>query len=184
MNVFSANSLNLFLKSKKDFYEVYVLKIPSLYLENYAQSGKNLHAVLSYKLKGQNIKKFENVLNEKEKKYLKNALENEVLKLKPINVEHSFLVRIENFWLVGRFDAVFRDEEKIIVVDWKTGKIPGGNDMQTLVYLYCASKLYKEKNVCVTYFSLSDGSTKTFDNIENCEQLILNVIKKIEKHLK
>lgn len=185
IKTFSANSLNLFLKSKDEFYKAFVLKIPSLYMENYAKSGKKLHALISYKLRGLDVKKIKNTLSDKEKIYWDNIYENEIFKLNTIAVEQSFLVKIDNYWLTGRFDAIFENNEKILVYDWKTGKIPGEDDLQTLVYLYCASKLYKTDNLCVTYVSLADKSEKTFNfkGLEPCSTRILDLIKSINSYI-
>lgn len=83
------------------------------------------------------------------------------------------------FYLTGRFDAVLYCDNKnndaannatdtikaprVEIYDWKMVNIPENpeSDIQSLVYLYSASKLYKSKNVSITYVSLTKNESVT-----------------------
>ena len=54
------------------------------------------------------------------------------------------------------------------------------SDIQTVVYLYAASKLYKTENVSITYVSLTKNESKTvsFDPEFNYLSRISGIVKK------
>lgn len=93
----------------------------------------------------------------------------------------------EKFYLTGRFDALLRRNStlgKIQIFDWKMVNIPREPefDIQTIVYLYAASKLYKTENVSVTYVSLSKDESVTVNFNPEFDYLsrISGIIKKAE----
>ncbi len=65
------------------------------------------------------------------------------------------------FYLTGRFDAALIKENSVEIYDWKTLNTPKDpeNDIQTIVYLYAASKLYKTKNISIKYISLTKNES-------------------------
>ncbi len=101
-----------------------------------------------------------------------------------IQIEQPFLIRCtppdtknpqaarvlgNTFYLTGRFDAVLQTmpdknlphadencQNTIQIYDWKTQNLPKNpeDDIQTIVYLYAASKLYKTQDISITYIAL------------------------------
>lgn len=191
MNTFSVNSLKLLGKSTEEFINKYILHLDFLSYNQSAKSGERLHAMISYYLKGFDITKLANSLNKDEKEILEKSLSLDIFKEKEkfIKSEESFLVKYcKNdliFYLSGRFDAIFKDGEKFIIYDWKSKNIPQNpqDDLQSIVYLYCASKIFNTKNIAIKYISLENQQiTQTNFEDENAYlERIFNIVKKLPK---
>ena len=66
----------------------------------------------------------------------------------PGGIEVPFETVIAGVLLRGRIDAVYQEGDKYVVVDWKTGKVKSGNDLeaaaiQLAMYRLAYSKLYQ-----------------------------------------
>ena len=174
MNTFSVNSLKLLDKSTEEFINKYILHLDFISYNQNAKSGERLHAMISYYLKGFDITKLANSLNKDEKEILEKSLSLDIFKEKEkfIKSEESFLIKCCKddliFYLSGRFDAIFKDEEKYTIYDWKLKNIPQNpkDDLQSIVYLYCASKIFNTKNIAIKYISLETQQIAEIDFIE------------------
>ena len=107
-------------------------------------------------------------------------------------IEQPFLIKCTTdimpvFYLTGRFDAVLIKEDKVQIYDWKTLNLPKNpeNDIQTIVYLYCASKLYKSyetQNISITYISLTKNESieikynNTYGYFEKITSLVSKIL--------
>ena len=191
MNTFSVNSLKLLDKSTEEFINKYILHLDFLSYNQNAKSGERLHAMISYYLKGFDITKLANSLNKDEKEILEKSLSLDIFKEKEkfIKSEETFLIKCCKddliFYLSGRFDAIFKDGEKFIIYDWKSKNIPQNpqDDLQSIVYLYCASKIFNTKNIAIKYISLENQQiTQTNFEDENAYlERIFNIVKKLPK---
>ena len=191
MNTFSVNSLKLLDKSTEEFINKYILHLDFLSYNQNAKSGERLHAMISYYLKGFDITKLTNSLNKDEKESLEKSLSLDIFKEKEkfIKSEESFLIKCCKddliFYLSGRFDAIFKDEEKYTIYDWKLKNIPQNpkDDLQSIVYLYCASKIFNTKNIAIKYISLETQQIAEIDFIDEKAYLdkIFNIIEKLPK---
>ena len=191
MNTFSVNSLKLLDKSTEEFINKYILHLDFLSYNQNAKSGERLHAMISYYLKGFDITKLTNSLNKDEKEILEKSLSLDIFKEKEkfIKSEESFLIKCCKddliFYLSGRFDAIFKDEEKYTIYDWKLKNIPQNpkDDLQSIVYLYCASKIFNTKNIAIKYISLETQQIAEIDFIDEKAYLdkIFNIIEKLPK---
>ncbi len=191
MNTFSVNSLKLLDKSTEEFINKYILHLDFLSYNQNAKSGERLHAMISYYLKGFDITKLANSLNKDEKEILEKSLSLDIFKEKEkfIKSEESFLIKCCKddliFYLSGRFDAIFKDEEKYTIYDWKLKNIPQNpkDDLQSIVYLYCASKIFNTKNIAIKYISLETQQIAEIDFIDEKAYLdkIFNIIEKLPK---
>ena len=191
MNTFSVNSLKLLDKSTEEFINKYILHLDFISYNQNAKSGERLHAMISYYLKGFDITKLANSLNKDEKEILEKSLSLDIFKEKEkfIKSEESFLIKCCKddliFYLSGRFDAIFKDEEKFIIYDWKLKNIPQNpkEDLQSIVYLYCASKIFNTKNIAIKYISLETQQIAEIDFIDEKAYLdkIFNIIEKLPK---
>lgn len=54
--------------------------------------------------------------------------------LKPLEVEWDFDIKIANRFIKGRVDAVFKIDDSILIIDWKTGKKENSNPLQLAIY--------------------------------------------------
>ncbi len=171
-DTFSANSLKILEKSTEEFRLKY---IENLYLtpdSSQTKAGQNLHNFLCFYFKNFDTSKIEAAFNKEDKDFINGIKEfNAIKTLKSAHAKHieqPFLIKCipENFccfYLTGRFDAVLTNGGEIKIYDWKTASLPKNpeNDLQTVVYLYAASKLYGTENISIEYVSLTkNGSVK------------------------
>ncbi len=191
MNTFSVNSLKLLDKNIEDFINKYILHLEFLSSNQSSKRGERLHAMISYYLKNFDITKILNSLNQDEKEILEKTLTLDIFKEKEkfIKSEETFLIKCCKddliFYLSGRFDAIFKDGEKFIIYDWKSKNIPQNpqDDLQSIVYLYCASKIFNTINIAIKYISLENQQiTQTNFEDENAYlERIFNIVKKLPK---
>ncbi len=148
------------------------LEIPSN--TEFSDIGKEIHALINYKLKGFDITKQLRTLNSPENKELYHLWQNFV-DFKTDKVEKSeFTFTIpfsEKIKLTGRVDAIRKCENNYEILDWKTGSSQNINpekDMQTVMYLYCIYNLLRCQglaadtvNLLLTYVFLKEKKTVT-----------------------
>ena len=150
--------------------------------------GQIFHSLICMYLKNFEISKMISNLNSKEK----NIWTNIEKKLNPIKnnfieYEFPFLIKckLNNkfYYLTGRFDAVYKENNEYIIWDWKTLNLPKNpnEDLQSIVYLYCLSKIYQTTNIKMRYFSLEklEFIDISFENIEKYQTRIENIVSKI-----
>ena len=161
IDTFSAHSLKILNKSLQEFEDKFIYGLSLFKKDNRAILGQNFHNLICAFLKNFDTAKIQMELNEKELSIwnnLKNSLEDK--KDKFIKTEYSFLIKCELekdfYYLTGRFDAIYKDENEYIIYDWKTLNLPKTpeEDLQSIVYLYCASKIFNTKNIKVRYLSI------------------------------
>ena len=191
MNTFSVNSLKLLDKNIEDFINKYILHLEFLSSNQSSKRGERLHAMISYYLKNFDITKILNSLNQDEKEILEKTLTLDIFKEKEkfIKSEETFLIKCCKddliFYLSGRFDAILKDGEKFIIYDWKSKNIPQNpqDDLQSIVYLYCASKIFNTKNIAIKYISLENQQiTQTnFEDENTYLERIFYIVKKLPK---
>lgn len=150
--IFTINMLKTASKCLVKYDMLYNKKIRLPEYNNAAKTGSRLHSLINYYFKGQNIEKLLPLLNDDEERLWKSFLA--LKKATPKESEYTFLVKFDEVWLSGRMDAVFCENGKIIVVDWKTGDFKHDEDemFQTMFYLYAASEIFI-KNATVSDYS-------------------------------
>lgn len=150
-NVFTHDHFNTWQLCPKRYYFKYFKKINWPDFSRDYELGKKIHALIDYHLRGLETN---HLLKDESDEILKcwNLIKNNpILDKKLIKTEWSFNSRIvdsEN-WLIGRIDAIFYDREnqKYIIVDWKTGKYVPKNietNFQHKVYLYALYNSQKD----------------------------------------
>lgn len=179
MNTFSVNSLKLLEKNEQEFIDKYILRLDFLNKNEPAKMGERLHGFICYYLRGFNMDKIYNSLEQKEKEMLQNVLKLDIFnqKEKFIKTEESFLVKVRgdkfNFYLTGRFDAIYKDNDGYIIFDWKSKNIPQNpqEELQSVVYLYCASEIFNTQNIKIQYLSLEKQTSTTVELKDKNEYL-------------
>ena len=142
----SPNMINVFKECPQKFYYSYVEQISSPVLDKNFRTGKDIHALASYYLKGQDISKFESVLSEEELALWKKLKSSNYFRFDIIGVEQSMMAPLGDFWLSGRLDAIVKNNGDYYILDYKTGEVDG--DMvynpQTMVYLIMCDEWLKD----------------------------------------
>lgn len=163
MNTFSTNSLKILDKSLEDFERKYIFKLDFFGTKNEAaKRGEALHSIIFYYLSGFDTKKIETALLNEEKELFEKFKKHFEAKKEILKLEETFLTK-ENyngltFYLTGRFDAVFKENDEIVIYDWKSKNVPKNakDDLQTVVYLMCAKEIFNSENVSICYFALEN----------------------------
>ncbi len=156
-NTFSANMIKVFDECPQKYYLIYEKGISLPQDKTPAKEGENIHALISYYLKGYNIDKLINVLNEKEKALWQNFLELKFTQKDVEACEKSFNYNFDGLnWLTGRIDAIIKEENTFVIYDWKTGKIPSNPEEspQTIIYLFSIFAKLKQQNKINNYNDL------------------------------
>ena len=187
IDTFSANSLKVLDRSLEEFKQKYLFNLSLLKKDNRAILGQKFHSLICYFINGFDVSKMVLELNEKEIKIWQN-LEN-ILKDKKQNFIHTefpFLIKEKlndkNYYLTGRYDAIYKENENYIIYDWKTLNLPTypDEDLQSVVYLYCASKIFKTDKIKMRYLSIEklESIDVKFLNIEiykkRIDEIVLN----------
>lgn len=180
MPIYSPQMLNTYTECPAKYYFRYIKNINIPQLDNTFILGKNIHALASYHLKGQDISLF--TLSEKEQEMWNTLLMLKYFKYKTIQVESNISCKINNIWIGGRIDALVKNEnDEYYILDYKTGQIPKTPeyDFQTIIYLLCCDLLIKNyRSLNFVYLNLKTGEEK---NIRLTEQLKHKYIEKIEE---
>lgn len=192
MDTFSVNSLKILNNSIGDFEKKYINKTEFISKTAEAKLGERFHGLICYYLKNFNIEKYENALSEEEKiiwtKVKNSSIVQAAKEAQKKYVEQPFYVKEQlsdkEFYLTGRFDAVIKNGEDYIILDWKTKNLPKNPefDIQTMVYTFCASKLFKTKKIKMVYYSLEMGLNIEVDYREEYSDKIKEIVKKADPY--
>jgi DNA helicase-2/ATP-dependent DNA helicase PcrA len=106
--------------------------------------------------------------------------------LQPIDVEVGFETMIDATLIRGRIDAVYKvEDDHYEVVDWKTGKVKSGDDLQSAsiqlaMYRLAYAKLKNVpiENISAAFHYVIDNQTvKPADILD--EQGLINLVSKV-----
>ncbi len=186
-DTFSSNSLKILDKSLEEFENKYIYNLSVYKKDKRAILGQKFHSLLCAYINNVPIKKLLLDLNDNEKN-IWDKLINIIKDKKPYfcYAEYPFLVK-ENlgnkfYYLTGRMDAISKENDIYTIYDWKTLNLPAQpeDDLQTVVYLYCASKIFQTEKIKMKYFSIEKLNFTEIDfyNSEKYKKRIDEIIKK------
>lgn len=189
IDTFSAHSLKILDKSIDEFKNKFIYNLSLFKKDSRAILGQKFHTLICYYINNFDISNVVKELNKQEQIIWKN-LEN-ILKDKKSNFiysEYPFLIKDElnnwNYYLTGRYDAIYKENDEYIIYDWKTLNIPKNpkDDLQSIVYLYCANKIFKTKKIKMRYLSIEklDFVDIEFENNEKYKNRIDSIILKLK----
>ena len=152
----SPNMLKTFELCPRKFYLRYVKNISMPVNDDIFEFGKNIHALASYYLRGENIDKMESSLTQREAfvwNYLKGI---KYFAYQVVNTEYNLSLKLGDTFFGGRLDALVKDGDTFFILDYKTGAAPKNAkyDYQTMIYLLAVSKFFKTHNVSFIYLDL------------------------------
>ncbi len=183
--LYSPNMLKTFDKCPEKYFFKYIKNISMPVNENIFTFGKNIHALASYYLKGENIEQMEKSLTQKEHEvwnYLKNT---EYFRFECINTEYNLSVKIGNNFFGGRIDALVKNDNTYYILDYKTGSAPENAvyDFQTMIYLLSVKAFFLANNVVFVYIDLKNKQDVKIelsnDLINEYENRLLQIESKI-----
>lgn len=161
IDTFSAHSLKILDKSLDEFKNKFIYNLSLFKKDPRATLGQKFHSLICYFINDFDVSNVIKELDEKEQIIWKN-LEN-ILKDKKsnfIHTEYPFLIKDIlngwNYYLTGRYDAIYKEDDNYIIYDWKTLNLPKNpeDDLQSVVYLYCASKIFNSEKIKMRYLSI------------------------------
>ncbi len=189
-DTFSANSLKSLEVSYEAFKRKYIDKLELINSDDKIKTGNKFHILICYYLKGFNTEKFENSLDREEFELFQKIKKSEIIRFALSGdekfIEQPFFVQFpysdKKYYLTGRFDSVIKKCGKYYILDWKTTNIPKNpeDEIQTLVYLFAASKLYKTDKIEMIYYSLEKDEKKS---VLFTEDIYIKAKEKIESLL-
>ncbi len=178
-NFYTSGHFETWNTCQRKYYLKYIKKFVMPALKNNALLGQEVHALINYKLRGLNIDHLEKTLSEETKLHWDSIKSNPIMKLKPIVSEWSFNVRVLDspYWISGRVDAIFHDEEneKYIIVDWKTGKVfskNSENNYQCKIYQYALYLAAQDLKLDLKPENIQFGYIQTLDDLDQSQTFI------------
>lgn len=165
MSDFSPYMLKTFKECPKKFEYKYIKKILMPQKASNFERGKKIHALANYYLQGSDITKLEEALSAEEASIWNKLKNNEYFNKQYVRSEYTLSARIGKFWIGGRLDALMQDENCYYILDYKTGAIPPNPefDFQTMIYLYCASKILNTTCLKFVYIDLKNNENKIIE---------------------
>lgn len=154
----SPNMLKTYELCPRKFYLRYVKNISMPVNDDIFEFGKNIHALASYYLRGENIDKMELSLSEREAavwNYLKGI---KYFGYEVVNTEYNLSLKLGDAFFGGRLDALVKEDDTYYILDYKTGSAPKNAkfDYQTMIYLLAVSKFFKTDKVKFIYIDLKN----------------------------
>ena len=176
IDTFSAHSLKILDKSVEEFKNKFIYNLSIFKKDSRATLGQKFHTLICYFINDFDVSRVVEELDSQEQIIWKN-LEN-ILKDKKenfIHTEYPFLIKNElnskNYYLTGRYDAIYKENDQYIIYDWKTLNLPQTpqDDLQSIVYLYCASKIFNTEKIKMRYLSIEKLNFVDVE-FETCEK--------------
>ena len=176
IDTFSAHSLKILDKSVEEFKNKFIYYLSIFKKDSRATLGQKFHTLICYFINDFDVSRVVEELDSQEQIIWKN-LEN-ILKDKKenfIHTEYPFLIKNElnskNYYLTGRYDAIYKENDQYIIYDWKTLNLPQApqDDLQSIVYLYCASKIFNTEKIKMRYLSIEKLNFVDVE-FETCEK--------------
>lgn len=172
---YSPNMLKTYEDCPKKFHFKYVKKISMPVDDEIFEFGKNIHALASYYLRGENIDRMEKSLTDAELKvweYLKGL---EYFSYELVNTEYNLAVKVGGRFFGGRLDALVKKGNTFYILDYKTGSAPknAAFDFQTMIYILAVSEFFKTSDVVFIYLDLKNKSEVRIDFTEELKEKYL-----------
>ena len=155
---FSPNMLKTYELCPKKFYLKYIKGINMPVNDDVFEFGKNIHAMASYYLRGENLEHMENSLTEREKSVWEYLRAIEYFSYEVINTEYNLAVKVGDYFFGGRLDALVKKNDRFYILDYKTGSAPKNAkyDFQTIIYLLAVKEFFKTDKVSFVYIDLKN----------------------------
>ena len=152
----SPNMLKTFQECPRKFDFRYLQDIQMPVNDEIYEFGKNIHALASYYLRGENIDKMEKSLTPKELEVWNELKSSKYFGYDVINTEYNLAVKVGKHFFGGRLDALVKNGNKYYILDYKTGSAPKNAkyDFQTIIYTLCVKEFFKTNDVTFVYIDL------------------------------
>lgn len=185
-NNFSPNMIKTYLTCPKKYYYQYVENVAMPKSSLPFEKGKKIHALANYYLQNIKIDRIETALTGAELEIWELLKQNPFYNMNYLKSEFSLMLKLSDFWLGGRLDALVNNGDNYYILDYKTGTIPKDPeyDPQTMIYLLCADKYLKNyKTLSFVYIDLKNKQNYVIEFNEDLKvkyrQNLLEICNKI-----
>jgi len=150
--------------------------------QSYSQTGRKIHALANFYLKGQDVTKLENALNEEERNLFNQLKSNPLFNKIYINSEYNLTANLAGYWISGRLDALVKDVGGYYILDYKTGALPKNPqyDFQTVFYLTILNiylKGVRPEEIHFVYMDLKNNKNVEISLNENLAKEYSQILK-------
>ena len=175
---YSPNMLKTFEQCPQKYWLKYENKIIIPQKASTFETGKKIHALANYYLRGDNIEKLEKTLNSEEQKIWNQLKNNQYFQMDYVNSEYSLSCKVGEYWVGGRLDALVKKEKDYYILDYKTGSIPKNPeyDFQTIVYLICLYKNLKFNEITTQTLSARNDTDNAYCHCEERSDVAISFV--------
>ena len=148
--------------------------------------GKNIHALASYYLRGENLENMEAALTPRQKLVWEYLRAIKYFGYQVINTEYNLAVKVGNHFFGGRLDALVKHDDRYYILDYKTGSAPKNAkyDFQTIIYIMSVKEFFKTDKVTFVYIDLKNRDEVKIEYSQELEveyqKNLLDAVKNIE----
>lgn len=149
--------------------------------------GKNIHALASYYLRGENLENMEAALTPRQKLVWEYLRAIKYFGYQVINTEYNLAVKVGNHFFGGRLDALVKHDDRYYILDYKTGSAPKNAkyDFQTIIYIMSVKEFFKTDKVTFVYIDLKNRDEVKIEYSQELEveyqKKLLDAVKNIEQ---
>jgi hypothetical protein len=160
----SSDAFKSWSRCRRQFYYKYVKRLQWPADQSNFRLGRDVHKLLDYQARGLDCTLLLESAPEDVRRSWEKLMAHPITQLPVLANEWAFHVPVtphggRTEWLTGRIDRVARAENKVLVIDWKTGTaVPkqATSDWQTLLYRYAVVEVSKTPSAADLGFNL-DG---------------------------
>ncbi len=192
---YTLNKLQMYDECPQKYKLCYIDKVHIVESISYTATGNNLHNIINHYLKGNDVTRLVEALGAGDKLLWFNFKNSDIKNYKIVKSEYPFNLKVDEYWLAGRIDALFEFDDNYIIADWKTGTsfAPEHVKFQTTFYLLCMYEILKIKKLIqapeqlsMQYFNLAANSKINITFNQETYMLyrkqILEIIKNINEN--
>ena len=171
----------------KKFYLKYIKGINMPVNDDMFEFGKNIHALASYYLRGENLENMEAALTPRQKLVWEYLRAIKYFGDQDINTEYNLAVKVGNHFFGGRLDALVKHDDRYYILDYKTGSAPKNAkyDFQTIIYIMSVKEFFKTDKVTFVYIDLKNRDEVKIEYSQELEveyqKKLLDAVKNIEQ---
>lgn len=178
--------IKTYLTCPKKYYYQYVENVAMPKSSLPFEKGKKIHALANYYLQNIKIDGIETALTGAELEIWELLKQNPFYNMDYLKSEFTLMLKLSDYWLSGRLDALVNNGDNYYILDYKTGTIPKNPeyDPQTMIYLLSADKYLKNyKTLSFVYIDLKNKQNYVIEFNEDLKakyrQNLLEICNKI-----
>lgn len=198
VQTYTLSKLQMYDECPQKYKLCYIDKVhivENIQLSKSSKTGNNLHNLIDYYFKEMDVSNLVPTLTQSEKVLWHNFKNSDIQNYKIAASEYAFNLKIDEYWLTGRIDALLEYDDGYIILDWKTGENfrPENVKFQTSFYLLCMYEVLKIKQyikkpeqLSLHYINISTGNVVKIDFNNDLylkyKSQILEIINKINNN--